>query len=97
MADDRDIYTELTKPYESYMKLSEIVEYIPNVTLTQLNRWSEDGRNIGFPEPKERLGRFKLYDRDEVLKWVFLWQKATRGAGRPTNLTHNKKTKTEEK
>lgn len=82
MDDERDIYSELTAPYKNIMKLSDIVEYIPNVTLTQLNRWSETGRNNGFPEPKETLGKYRLYDRDEVIKWVYLWTKVNKGLGR---------------
>lgn len=80
--EENDLYRDLTKEYENWMTLSDIVEYIPDIKLSQLNRWSEPGRGVGFPSPKQTIGRYRLYDRDEVIKWVYLWQKVNKNLGR---------------
>lgn len=74
--------------YDNIMPLADIAEYIDGISARQLLRWAEKGRSNGFPGPKETLGKYKLYDRDEVLKWVFLWKKVNKRLGRGKELNH---------
>lgn len=62
--------------YKDWMLLQDILPYIPApITERQLRRWAEPVRDIGFPEPKRKLGKYSLYDKDEVVEWVILWMK----------------------
>lgn len=60
------------------------------LTLAQMNRWAEPSRDIGFPEPAEVLGRYKLYNRAQVTRWVELWRRIQK------NYKNNNFAKTEE-
>lgn len=59
-------------------------------SLTQLNEWK--GRVPHFPKPKKIMGKYKLYDADEVEEWVTLWRRATVNLGRGDELNAERST-----
>lgn len=83
---ETDAFKSIQQEYEHIMSLADIAEYLPEVTPNQLYRWSEPERDNGFPEVKEVIGRYRLYDRNEVLRWVVLYKKATKNLGRGREL-----------
>ena len=70
---------------DNLMPIGDIPDYLP-VSHRQLTRWSNEGRDNGFPEPAETLGRFKLYDIYEVDRWLTLYRKVTKNMGRGEEL-----------
>ncbi len=40
---------------------------------SQLYRWST--ANLDFPSPIRTLGKYKLYDYNEIVEWLYYWQK----------------------
>jgi predicted DNA-binding transcriptional regulator AlpA len=70
---------------EWYDSLANIGEKL-NISSDQMNRWAEEGRNNGFPEPVTKLGRFKVYDEREVVAWIDLWLRLTKKMNRGEHL-----------
>lgn len=64
--------------YEDWWPLRTIAEKL-GITSRQLNQWELKRDKNGFPEPKETLGRFKLFDIAEVQRWHVLYSRATDG------------------
>ena len=82
--DEEDIFQKLAEEFKNLMPLAEIAEYLPDdVTANQLRRWAENKRksNNGFPQPSQTVGVYRLYDRDEVIRWVVLYKRATNRLG----------------
>lgn len=59
---------------ESLRTIAEELGIEPNT----LSRWAEPSRKLNFPTPRRRLGRYALYDRNEVKEWVALWIKVSK-------------------
>lgn len=62
-----------------------------DVDLNQMHSWAH-GRNNGFPQVAKRLGRYTLYDIDEVRDWYTLYKRVTAGQGRGEALNSDKRT-----
>jgi hypothetical protein len=76
----------MTKDLENIMPLKMVHEHLPpdlKVSYSQLERWADKDRKIDFPEPVETLGRYRFYDKDQVIRWVILWTKLNKNMGRP--------------
>lgn len=67
-------------PVDRLMPPSELAEHL-GVRRTALNNWINRD-DIGFPEHKEQLGKYKFYDIEEVERWHELWHKATKNVGK---------------
>lgn len=76
---------EHLKDLDNLYSLRTIAEKL-GVEPNTLSRWAEPSRHLDFPTPKEKLGRYNLYDFDEVERWVFLWQKINGNLGRGDDL-----------
>ena len=71
---------EIERRYAHLDTLPNIAERL-KININTMNRWAERGRKLGFPEPVRRLGRYRLYNADEVEEWVVLWMKISKNLG----------------
>jgi len=62
-----------------------------DVPLGQMQNWAHASNN-GFPQVAKRIGRYTLYDIDEVRDWLVLWKRVTVGQGRGEELNSGKRT-----
>ena len=44
-----------------------------DIPIETMRRWSDTDRKNGFPEPVERLGKVRFYQRTEAERWVALY------------------------
>jgi hypothetical protein len=79
---------------DNYWPLADIVtklkeDYQIVVSRSQLEEWQDRHKRreggMGFPEPMV-LGKYKLYDINEVREWIILWRRATARLGRGSEL-----------
>lgn len=64
-------------PVDKLEPLSVLAEEL-GVDLAKMRRWSDTDRDNNFPEPVERIGQVKFYLREDVERWVALWNKTQR-------------------
>jgi hypothetical protein len=60
------------------------ISSILDIAFKQLTGWEDRRNTTGFPDAKKLLGKYKLYDIEEVREWKKLWDRVTenmRGKG----------------
>lgn len=78
-----DIGDDIEEQVEHIMPLKDVAEYT-HASYRQLSEWERRRSSTGFPDPKEKLGKYKLYDVHDILRWEALWKKATKNTGNRT-------------
>jgi hypothetical protein len=80
------------------VEVNEIPEWYPLRTIwfdylqeecseKQLREWAH--RLDHFPKSKKQLGKYHLYDVQEVVEWVHFWRRVTVGMGSKTLRSNN--------
>lgn len=71
-------------PTDGHDELAQLSVIAPlaGVSISQLNEWGRRATN-DFPEPVVTLGKYKLYNKEQVIAWVSLWLKINKNMGNP--------------
>lgn len=78
-SDNIDNYWPL---HDIVQKLSASGYYEKFPQLGTFQEWERKRESTGFPEPATTLGKYKLYDINEVEDWYILWTRVTARLGR---------------
>ena len=82
---------DIVRKHDKLQTLPAIAERL-DININTLNRWAEASRRNDFPEPVQRLGRYRLYDSEKVEEWVYLWLKINQNFN-GNHLPNNNRTK----